>query len=137
LRKDADLDVDGPLVIGNQRLHPFEAAHANGGIDFDLRAHAGGTLVDAVLQGALGARVHDLDRHALLPWGNAFLWTERFAVLRCATIDDPRFVKMNVGLDQPRTGEASLGVINLGLASESALEGDDTTLFHPDIDEVA
>ena len=44
---------------------------------------------------------------------------------------------MNVGLDQPRTGEASLGVINLGLARERMLEGNDTTLFHPDIDEFA
>src|SRR5206468_10158497 len=68
LRKDADLDVDGPLVIGNQRLHPLEAAHANRGIDFDLRAHAGSTVLDAVLQGALSARVHVLDRHALLQW---------------------------------------------------------------------
>jgi hypothetical protein len=68
LWKNADLDVDCPLVIGNQRLHAFEAAHANGGIDFDLRAHAGGTVLDAVLQGALGARVHVLDRHALLQW---------------------------------------------------------------------
>src|SRR6516162_8125567 len=68
LRKDADLDVDCPLVIGNQRLHPFEAAHANGGIDFDLRTHAGSTVLDAVLQSALGARAHVLDRHALLQW---------------------------------------------------------------------
>jgi hypothetical protein len=45
--------------------------------------------------------------------------------------------KMNVGLDQPRTGEASLGVINLGFASERVLEGDDATLFHPNIDEFA
>ncbi|HEX9424092.1 MAG TPA: hypothetical protein VF899_12685 [Pyrinomonadaceae bacterium] len=44
---------------------------------------------------------------------------------------------MNVGLDQPRTGEASLGVINLGFASERVLEGDDATLFHPNIDEFA
>ena len=66
LRKDADLDVDCPLVIGNQRLHPFKAAHANGGIDFDLRTHAGGTVLDAVLQGALSTCVHVLDRHALL-----------------------------------------------------------------------
>src|SRR5262249_41709874 len=68
LRKDADLDVDCPLVIGNQRLHPLEAAHANGGIDFDLRTHAGGTMLDAILQGALSARVHVLDRHARLQW---------------------------------------------------------------------
>ena len=44
---------------------------------------------------------------------------------------------MNVGLDQPRTGEASLGVVNLGLASECELEDDDRTLFRPDIDEFA
>ena len=44
---------------------------------------------------------------------------------------------MNMGLDQPRTGEASLGVINRGFASERVLEGDDAALFHPDIDELA
>ena len=32
---------------------------------------------------------------------------------------------------------ASLGVINLGLASERVPEGDDTTLFHSDTDEFA
>src|SRR5260370_19919994 len=41
LRKDADLDVDCPLVIGNQRLHSFEAAHANGGSCFRLPSPAG------------------------------------------------------------------------------------------------
>jgi hypothetical protein len=44
---------------------------------------------------------------------------------------------MNVGFDQPRTGETSFGVINLGLASERVLEGDDTTLFNPNIDKFA
>ena len=44
---------------------------------------------------------------------------------------------MDVGFDQPRTGEASLGVINLGFASERVLEGDDTAVFHPNIDGLA
>ena len=44
---------------------------------------------------------------------------------------------MNVSLDQPWTGEASFGVINLGLAGERGFEGDDTTLLHPDVDEFA
>src|SRR5258708_21952120 len=57
LRKDADLDVDCPLVIGNQRLHAFEAAHANGGVDLSLRAHGGGNGLCAVFQGALRAGV--------------------------------------------------------------------------------
>src|SRR5262245_54109987 len=56
---------------------------------------------------------------------------EVFGTHRCATVDDARFVKMNMGLDQPRTGEASPGVVNLGLASERVLEGDDTTLSAP------
>ena len=44
---------------------------------------------------------------------------------------------MDVSFDQPRTGEASLGVENLGLASKRVFEGNDTALFHPDIDEFA
>ena len=66
LRKHADLDVDRPLVVGDQRLHAFEAAHADAGIDLDLRAHAGGAVLDALLERALGARAHVLDRHARL-----------------------------------------------------------------------
>ena len=39
LREDADLDVDRPLVLVDQRQHPFQAAQADAGIDLELRAH--------------------------------------------------------------------------------------------------
>ena len=54
LRKDADLDVDRPSVVGDQRLHALEAAHADAGIDLDLRAHARRAVHDALLQRVLG-----------------------------------------------------------------------------------
>ena len=36
LREDAHLDVDRPAVIGGQRLHGVEKAHADRRIDLDL-----------------------------------------------------------------------------------------------------
>ena len=41
LRKDADFYIDRPTIVGNQRLHGVESAHADRGIHFDLRTHAG------------------------------------------------------------------------------------------------
>ena len=57
LRKDADLDIDRPFVVGDQRLHALEAAHADAGIDLDLRAHAGCAMLDAFLERARGPRM--------------------------------------------------------------------------------
>ena len=102
LRKHADLDVDRPFVVGDQRLHAFEAAHADAGIDLDLRAHAGGAVHDALLEGALGARAHVLDRHVFLERRDALDRAERAALLRRAAVDDARLVEMDVGLDQAR-----------------------------------
>ena len=50
LRKHAQLDVDRPFVFVDQRLHAVEAAHADAGIDLDMRAHPRRAVLDAVLQ---------------------------------------------------------------------------------------
>ena len=66
LREDAQLDVDRPLVFVDQRLHAVEAAHADAGIDLDMRAHARRAVLDAILQRLFGARVNVLGGEGLL-----------------------------------------------------------------------
>src|SRR5262249_53710856 len=96
LRKYANFDIDRPIIVGDQRLDAFEAAHADAGIDLDLGAHAGRAMLDAVLERARGARAHILDRHALLERRDAFHRAQLFTLLRRAAVDDARFVEMDV-----------------------------------------
>ena len=133
LRKDADLDIDRPFVIGDQGLHALEAAHADAGIDLDLRSHAGRAMLDAFLEGARRPRTHVLDRHALLQGRDALDRAELAALLRRAAVDDARLVEVDVGFDQAGTGEMSLGIIDIGVGGKSALDRDDATAFDTDI----
>src|SRR6185503_14145488 len=105
LRKDAHLDVDRPLVVFDERLDALEPAHADAGIDLDLRAHARRAVQDAVLERARGACADVLDRHALLDRRHAQDRAQGAALLRGAALDDARLVQVDVGLDEPRTGE--------------------------------
>ena len=133
LRKHADLDIDRPLVVGDQRLHALEAAHADAGIDLDLRAHAGGAVLDAVLERVRGARAHILNRHALLQRRDALDRAELAALLRRAAVDDARLVEMDVRLDQARADEVPPGVIDLRLGGQAALDRGDAALRDADI----
>src|SRR5262249_7773088 len=128
---------DRPFAPGDEALHALEAAHADAGIELDLGAHAGGAVLDAFLQGPLGARAYVLDRHALLQRGDAFHRAQPAALLRRAAVDDAGLVEMGVGLDQPRTGQASLRAVDFRLGDEAVLDRDDAALVHADVEQPA
>ena len=108
LRKHADLDVDRPFVVGDQRLDALEPAHADAGIDLDLRAHARRAVQDASFERrARRARARPRPSSLALSGVTPFTGLRLRAVLRRAAVDDARLVEMDVGLDQARTGEAA------------------------------
>jgi hypothetical protein len=104
LREDADLDVDRPAVIVDQRLHTVKAAHADRRVDLDLGAHAGGAVDDAVVEGQCGALADVLDAEILFDLGDALHGVDATTGLGRQAVDQPRFVEMNVGFDQPCAG---------------------------------
>src|SRR5262249_44453744 len=134
LRKHADLDVDRPFVVGDQRLHAVEPAHADAGIDLDLRAHARGAVLDALFERTCGARAHVLDRHVLLDRRDAFDRAELAALLRRTAVDDARLVEMDVRLDQSGASEPRVGVIDLAVSGEGPLDRDNAALLDADIE---
>ena len=134
LRENADLDVDRPAVIGDQRLHGFEAAHSVAGIDLDLGAHARRPVEDALGQGALGAGAHILHREARLQRRDLSHRVDQAGRLGRRPIEDPRLVEMDVRLDQPGTGEAPAGGIGFGFAGKALLDRDDLAASHADVD---
>src|SRR5262245_23710541 len=57
LRKDADLQVDGPGIIALERAHGVKAVEADAGIDLHMGAHSRRAMYDRLLQRPLRARM--------------------------------------------------------------------------------
>ena len=134
LREHADLDVDRPFVVVDQRLNAVEAAHADAGIDLKLRAHAGYAVLDAFFECFLCALVYILHRHRRLDRRHAEHRAELAALLRRAAVDDARLVEMDVGFDQAGAGEVALRVIDLAVRGEVFPDRNDATLVEADVE---
>src|SRR5262249_58405444 len=111
LRKDAHLDVDRPLVVGDQGGNRLVPAQPDAGVDLDLRAHAGGAVQDALLERARGAHARVLDRERLLQRRDALDRVDLAHLLGRAALDDARLVEVNMGLDQAGADEAAGRVV--------------------------
>ena len=133
LRHHAQLDVDRPFVFVDQLLHALEAANADQRVDLHMRPHAGGAVLDAILQRLLGARMHVLDRHRVLDVGYALHRVVIAAVLARAAIDDARLVEMDVCLDQTAAAEAAAGVVLGCVADKFRLDRRDAAVLEPDV----
>jgi hypothetical protein len=99
LREDADFDVDRPLIIGDQRLHCVEPAHADRGIDLQLGAHPRRAVQNAIDERALGSEPHILDRKARLHRRDLSHRADLAPDFRRTAVDDPGFVEMDMRLD--------------------------------------
>ena len=134
LRKHADLDLDRPFVIGDQRLHALEAAHPDAGIDLDLRAHARRAMQDALLERGGRPRTHVLDRHVQLQRRHALHRAQGPPLLRRAAVDDTRLVEMDVRLDQAGAGEAAARIMDRRIGRERALDCHDAPIRDADVE---
>ena len=134
LREHAHLHVDRPLVVARQRLDGLEPAHADAGVDFDLGAHARGAVQDAFLQRAFGALVRVFIGHRVFDRRHALDRGVGGAFLRGAAVDDPRLVYMDVGLHEPRAGQAPARVVDRALCGEVRADGCDAAVLDADVD---
>ena len=134
LREDTDLDVDCPLIIGDQRLDPLEAAHADRRVDFDLSAHARRAIEDAFDERALCSAPYVLHHKAGLHRRDLSHWTDVASGLRRTAVDDARLVEMDVRLDQSAADEAPSGVIGFARLRQAGLDGNDLAAGDTDID---
>jgi hypothetical protein len=76
LRENTDFDVDCPFIIGDQRMHPFEAAQSDRGVHFDLGAHPCRAIENALSEGALGPVAHILGGELLLQRRHLLHWAD-------------------------------------------------------------
>jgi hypothetical protein len=134
LRKNADFDVDGPPIIGSQRLHSLKSAQPDSGIDLDLGAHSRRAVENALGERTLrpGAQILDgkaaFQRRDLLH--RAYL-APRFG-RRAA--DDTGFVEMDVRLDQSATSESPAGIIGLRFRHKARFDRDNLPVRYTDVD---
>jgi hypothetical protein len=75
-------------------------AQPDAGVDFDLRAHARGTVQDAFLERARGAHARILDRERPLQRRDPLDRVDLARLLGRAALDDARLVEVDMGLDQ-------------------------------------
>src|SRR5262249_19582460 len=134
LREYAHLEVDRPFVFIDQRGDSLEPAHADAGIDLDLGAHARCAVLDAFFQRPRCARVDVLDRPRLLHRRDAFYRIDLARLLGRATLDDARFVEMDVRFDQPGARDPAGGVVFLSFGCEFGGDRGDASVFDADID---
>jgi hypothetical protein len=135
LREHTQLDVDRPFVRVDQRLHAFEAAHPNSGVDLHMGAHARRAMLDAVLQGFARATVNVLRREGLLRLLHALDGIRHALGLGAAAVDDARLVEMDVGLDQPPAAQEPLGIVGGRVAHEVGLDRRNAALREADVGE--
>jgi hypothetical protein len=134
LREDADLDIDRPAIIRNQRLDRVEAAHADRRIDLDLGAHPRRSVEDALFESVRGAVADVGDAKVLFDRGDLPHRIDPAARLGRQAIDEPRLVEMDVGLDQPGAGEPPLGVPAVAPFGQSQADCGDLALGDADVD---
>ena len=133
LREHAHLDVDRPGVVAPQRLDRLEAAHLHAAVQLEMRAHARGAVLDALLQGTAGAFVHVLDGERLFHRRDTLHGTCLAPLLRCAAVDDVGLVQMDVGLDQTAAGQAAARVEYRPFRLYRRLDRDNASARHADI----
>src|SRR5262249_43071448 len=95
-----------PLVLVDQRLHAFDAAQADLGIDLGMGAHAHGTVADTLLDGSRGALDHVLDGEGVLDRRHPLHREVGVALLRVlAAPQDAGLVEMDVRVDEARADQ--------------------------------
>jgi hypothetical protein len=90
---------------------------------------------NALLKGLLRPTANVFDRHALLQRRDPSDGTKAGAFLGCATVDDPRFVEMDVALDQARTCEATFGIVDISFRGKCRLYRHDAAVGDADVGE--
>ena len=133
LGEDAQLQVDGPGVVGRELAQGLEAAQPDVGVDLHVRAHVGDAVENAPLQRLGGPCVHVLHREPGLDRGYALHVVAGTARGRGAALDDARLVEVDVGLDETGGDQAAVEIEGVGRGSDLRLDCRDSAAGDPDI----
>ena len=134
LGKDADLEVDGPLVLVDQGLDAVEAPEPDHRVHLQVGPHVGGPLKDALLQRPDGALAHVFGLEILLCLRHLPDGLLQRSLHGLAAVEQARLVEMNVGLDEPGRDKTPPDVDLLAFGREPALDGGDAPALDSDVD---
>ena len=110
LRKDADLNVDGPAVFLDQRTDALESTQADPGVDFELGPYVRSAVEDAAFQGTLAAGIDVCGSEAGLGPRHFPDRLVEIATLGSAAIEDRRLVEMDVTFDESGRHQMSAAI---------------------------
>jgi hypothetical protein len=134
LREDAELDVDRPAVLVDERLDPRPAAQADAGIHLDMCAHARHALRDRHVERAAGAGRDVLDGELALHRRSALHRIGHALGFGRGTVENVRLVEVNVRLDETRDDEPAAGVDHLDRSVELGRDHGDLSVGNADVD---
>jgi hypothetical protein len=134
LRKDAELDVDRPFVLVDERLYSLETAQPDTRVDFDMGAHSSRAVRNAFLERSAGPGADVLDREVPLHRGHPLDDMGLSLGFRFAAVDDARFVEVDVGLDKSAAYQPAAGIIACAFGGEPRLDRHDAPALDADID---
>ena len=134
LGEDADLEVDGPLVLVDEGLDAVEAPQPHHRVHLQVGPHVGGALQDALLHRPHRPLAYLVGFEVLLGLGDLGDGLLQRSLDGLATVEQAGLVEVNVGLDEPRRNQASLDVDLLSLGGEPGLDGGDAPVLDADVD---
>ena len=137
LRKDADLHIDRPGILLDQRPHALEPSEADAGIDLELRAHMCRAVEDAALERPLAALVDVLRREGRLRLGHFLDGFFEVSFVGAAAIENVRLVEMDVRLDETGRHEPAADIDRFAFSGEVRDNGGDPARLNADVDEPA
>jgi len=111
----------------------LEAAQPDRRVDLDLGAHPCRAIKYAFGERALGPRTHVLDGKSRLQRRDLLHRIYFAHGLGGRTVEDSRFVEMDMRLDQPGAGEPPTGIVDFSLGRQALLDGGDRPARNPDV----
>ena len=133
LREHADFDIDRPGVVAPQCLDRLEAAHLHTAVEFQMRAHPRGTVLDAFLERAAGTLVDIIDGEGLLHGSDTLHGVRLASLVRRRAVQDVGLVQMDMRLDKAAAHQAATGIEYRAVRLQRRLDGSDTAVDHADI----
>ena len=137
LREDAELEVDRPAKLVDEREDTLDAGETDPRIDLDVGAHMRRPVEDRLLEGASRPVVDVLRSERLLRERHLLDCLCERSLVRAASVEETRLVEVDVSLDEARRHEPAADVDPLALGARARRDRDDSPVVDPDIDRLA
>ena len=137
LREHADLEIDGPPVLVDERQDPLQAPQSDDRVHLEVGTHVGGAVAQALLEGPDRTFAAVLGGELLLDLRDLLDRFFEIAAPRLAALEDARLVEVNVGLDEAGADEASADVQDLRVRRDVRFHGRDPAVLDADVEWIA